>query len=52
MQNQPSKIDEETLAFLQQIFQLVRGGQAEEFREYLVRGLPLTCATKRATACS
>lgn len=40
MQNQQPKIDDETLAFLQQVFQLVRGGQAEEFREYLVRGLP------------
>ena len=40
MQNQQPKMDEETLAFLQQVFQLVRGGQAEEFREYLVRGLP------------
>ena len=40
MQNQQPKMDEETLAFLQQVFQLVRGGRAEEFREYLVRGLP------------
>ena len=40
MQNQQPKMDEETLAFLQQVFQLVRAGQAEEFGEYLVRGLP------------
>ena len=51
MQNQQPKIDEETLAFLQQVFQLVRGGQAEEFREYLVRGLPPNLRNERATAC-